>query len=111
MVLAVNDDDRAGRMAGETMATPQRRGLARLVATDRHSHWAEPVLRFLLDNPAGYAVGIDCDFGERPVVHYIGRDAATGRACWQRTPYTFASIAQAEAARDELAAQQPGEGE
>lgn len=93
----------------ETMATPQRRGLARLVATDGHSHWAEPVLRVLLASPAGYAVGIDCDFGECRMVHYIGRDAATGRAVWQSTPYPFASIAEAEAARDELAVTQQGE--
>lgn len=51
-------------------------------------------------------LAVECDFGGAWMLHYVGRDAS-GAACWQRWPYRFASIAEAEAARDELAAQQP----
>lgn len=57
----------------------------------------------------GYLMGIECSFGGVPLVHYIARNEM-GAAYWRCWPYTFASIAEAEAARDELAAQQ-NEGE
>jgi|SRR6185437_13726098 len=98
------------------MGTTQRRGL-RLVATDGHSHWAEPTMWVGLPQPLSadnsdniYYMGIECSFGGVPMVHFIARDGK-GAACWQSEPYCFASIEAAEAARDELAAQTSGEGE
>lgn len=89
---------------GETMATTQRRGLACLVSD--HGHTLRYADAGWLIYPDGRAtLAVECAFCERPLVHYIARDA-TGRACWQATPYTFATLAQAEAARDELAGAQ-----
>lgn len=87
------------------MPTPQRRGLARLVATDGHSHWVEPVLRGL-PNGLAYTLSADCTFGGVALTHYVAR-GNDGRVYWQNSPHIFFSLADAEAARDELAARQP----
>lgn len=89
------------------MPTPQRRGLARLVSDHGHTmRYAEPGV---LIYPDGRTVmALECAFCGVALVHYVARDAR-GVACWSNAPYTFPSLAEAEAARDELAAQNEGE--
>lgn len=89
------------------MGTTQRRGL-RLVATDGHSHWADPEIQDWPD--CGYSLSIRCEFGGVKMTHFVAR-LPGGRLCWINTPWFFDSPADAEAARDELVAQTSGEGE
>ena len=95
------EQDRSGKGSKQTMASKQR--LVRLACRDGHSHWAEPEMRVLPDGRVTLAIA--CDFGDVPLVHYVMRDAA-GKASWRNTVSYFATLAEAEAARDELAAQQ-----
>lgn len=82
------------------MATT-RRGLMKLVTTDGHSHWVEPALHAIPGS--GYTLSADCTLGGVPLTHYVARDRR-GDVCWSNSLYVFPTQAEAEKARDELAA-------
>ena len=76
----------------------------KLASHDGHSEWRDPVLRPV---PGfGWGLVVDCDFGGRPMAHWLYVDPKTGRLDFRGEPYGWVSPVMAFAALDRYRAQE-----
>lgn len=73
-------------------------GVQQMIA-DRHRHWVEGEQEYRGWDGLHHNV---CEFCGAQLYHWVARDTS-GKARQQDTPFYFATLAEAEAARDELA--------